>query len=99
MHTAGSQPPRIDWTWLAVGPAALLLLLFLVVPAVLGLLSTVTNYGPTGGNWQIVGLENYRSALSDLGLRVAFGNGLLLALLTVPAEAGLGLILALALRR
>jgi multiple sugar transport system permease protein len=62
-------------------------------------LSTFTSYGPTGGSWQLVGLENYRGALSDTGLRIAFGNGILLALLTVPIEAALGLVLAIALRR
>ena len=35
-------------------PTALLVALFLVIPACLGLLSTFTSYGPGGGSWQIV---------------------------------------------
>jgi len=91
----GGVPP----SWLAVAPAALLLGLFLVLPAVLGFGSTFTDYGPAGGAWQAVGLANYRAVLADADLRVAFGNVCLLTAVAVPVEIGLGLGLAAALRR
>jgi len=94
-----ARPRHFDWTWLAVAPAAAILLSFVLVPAVLGLLSTFTNYDPFGTAWHLVGLANYRSALSDRSLGSAFGNALIFTALAVPFEIALGLGLALALRR
>ena len=82
-----------------IGPAALLVLLFVAVPAVIGLLNTFTNYTPTRVGWHFVGLENYRAVLSDEASRAALLNALLLALMTVPFEVILGLALAGLLRR
>jgi len=90
---------RIDWTWLALCPAAILLLGFLVVPAAFGLFNTLTDSSPGANTWHFVGLENYRALFSDNTLGIAFGNALLLTLITVPTEAVGGLVIAGLLRR
>ncbi len=98
MHLLGTSR-RLDWTWLAVLPAALLLSAFLLLPALLGLGATFTSYDPFGPTWQVVGLANYRAVFVDLDLRAAFANAVLLTVLAVPVELAGGLVLALALRR
>lgn len=90
---------RVDWTWLAVVPAALLLGGGLLLPMVLGLAATFTSYDPFGGAARLVGLANYRAVFADRSLRAAFGNALLLTVLAVPVELAGGLAVALALRR
>jgi len=99
MAGSGAEARRVDWTWLAVVPAAGLLGGLLVLPATLGLLGTFTNYAPFGGPWEPVGLANYQAALADPGLATAFGNAAVLTAAAVPLEIGGGLALALALRR
>jgi multiple sugar transport system permease protein len=97
--TSGLRSRRLDWSWLATGPAALLVLLFVAVPAAFGLFNTFTDSTPFTRAWHFVGLDNYGAVLSDTTSRVAFLNALLLALITVPTEAALGLALAGLLRR
>jgi multiple sugar transport system permease protein len=95
----GFHSRRPDWSWLATAPAALLVLLFVALPAIIGLFNTFTDSTPTVGVWHFVGLENYRAVLSDETSRAALLNVLLLALVTVPIEAIVGLALAGLLRR
>lgn len=90
---------RLEFRWLAVGPAALLILLFLIIPAGLGLGSTFTNYSQSQSIWQFTGIANYQKVLADRTTGTAFVNGILLTLMTVPLEMGLGLGLAALLRR
>ncbi|HMA34068.1 MAG TPA: sugar ABC transporter permease [Chloroflexia bacterium] len=99
--SGGGPPPRgrRDVSWLAVAPAGLLIGLFLVLPAGLGLIGSFTDLGPSGGAGHFVGLANYRAVLADPSLGVAFGNAALLTALTAPIAIGTGLALALALRR
>src|SRR5437764_307830 len=96
LHAARSTQQA---SWLAVAPAALLIALFLALPAILGLASTFTDYGPTGGPLHLVGLANYSAGLADVDLRTAFANAALLTALGVPLEIGIGLVLTAALRR
>ena len=94
-----SRVRKVDWTWLALGPAALLLLGFLVLPAAFGFFNTFTDSSPGANTWQYVGLDNYRALFSDRTLGTVFGNALVLALITVPIEAVAGLAIAGLLRR
>lgn len=79
-------------------PLAALLLPFLFGPAVLGLLSTLTDYAPAQNSVHVVGLQNFAAVLADLQLRGAFRNIALIALIVVPAALVIGLALAYALR-
>ena len=90
---------RTPLGWVAVVPAGLLVLVFLVLPALIGLFNTFTDSTPEGKAWHIVGLANYRAVLADSTLGVAFGNALLLTLIAVPVEVIIGLALAGLLRR
>src|SRR5438132_3323453 len=99
MRATGSRSLRRDLTWLAVVPAGLLVLVFLAVPAGIGLFNTFTDSTPEGGAWHVVGLDNYRAVLADSTLGAAFGNALLLTLIVVPVEVIVGLGLAGLLRR
>src|SRR4051794_13208742 len=95
----GSRSRNVDWSWLALGPAALLLIGFLVIPAAFGFFNTFTDSTPGGTPWHFVGLDNYRAVLSDSTLGIAFGNALLLTCITVPIELIAGLGIAGLLRR
>src|SRR4051812_32963486 len=96
----GHSPVRkVDWTWLALGPAALLLLGFLVLPAAFGFFNTFTDSSPGANTWHYVGLDNYRALFSDRTLGTVFGNALVLALITVPIEVVAGLAITGLLRR
>jgi ABC-type sugar transport system permease subunit len=99
MKARRGMPRHLDWTWLAVVPAALLLGGFLLLPMALGLAATFTSYDPFGTAVRLVGLANYRAVFADPSLRAAFGNALLLTALAVPIELSGGLTVALALRR
>ncbi len=99
MRTVSPRARHPDWSWLALGPATLLVLLFLAVPAAVGLFNTFTDSTPAGGVWHFVGLGNYRAVLADSSVGAAFANALLLMLLAVPVEVVGGLWLAGLLRR
>jgi len=97
-----SRDTRAGWSMMA--PAAVGLLVFVVVPFVLaGWLSlhNVRLDSPTGPNW--LGLEQYRRVLVDPDFRGAFYralvNNLTFTAVVVPLQTGLALVLALLLNR
>jgi multiple sugar transport system permease protein len=75
-------------------PLTLLLLPFLILPAALGLLSTFTDYALVRPEFHFVGFSNDAAVLSDAQLRRAFGNVLVLVLVSVPAELLIGFTIA-----
>lgn len=79
-------------------PLALILLPFLVTPAVLGFVSSFTDYAPLKPHVHFVGASNYVTVLGDDQLRHAFQNIALVVLAAVPAELVLGFAIAYALR-
>ncbi|MFQ6484243.1 carbohydrate ABC transporter permease [Brachybacterium epidermidis] len=80
-----------------VAPAVILLLLFLVVPALLGLGLSFTNarlISPEAPRF--VGLDNFvRAFTSDPTFVASVRNTVVFALFIVPFQAGLGLVLAI----
>jgi multiple sugar transport system permease protein len=93
------MPNSKDWRWLSAGPAALLMLAFLALPALLGLFTTFTAGSPIGEPGPFVGLDNYRTVLADSTMGEAFANVLILTAIVVPIELALGLAVAGLLRR
>ncbi len=79
-------------------PLALLLVPFLVWPAILGFLSSFTDYTPTQAHIRFVGARNYAGVLADGQSRLAFRNIGGLTLMVVPAELIIGFAIAYALR-
>ncbi len=83
---------------LLFAPLALLLVPFLVSPAILGLLSSFTDYVPARSHVRLVGMRNYAVVLADEQSRRAWRNIGEAVLVAVPAELAAGLGLASALR-
>lgn len=81
-----------------IAPLALVLLPFLVLPALVGLVSSFTDYAPLRGRVHIVGWANYAAVLQDPQMRAAFRNIAVLVAAAVPAELLAGLAIASALR-
>jgi multiple sugar transport system permease protein len=82
---------------LLLTPLALILLPFLIWPAVFGFLSSFTDYAPAQFQIHWVGLGNYANIVGDSQFRVAFRNTVVFGL-TVPAELAIGFAIAYLLR-
>ena len=79
-------------------PLALLLVGWLVGPAVLGLLATFTTYSPFATGVSFVGLANYSTVLRDPQFAAAAGNIAIFTAVAVPLELVAGFVIAYALR-
>jgi len=79
-------------------PLAILLVGWLVGPAVLGLLATFTTYSPFATGARFVGLANYAAVLQDPQFAAAARNIVLFTVLAVPLELIAGFAIAYALR-
>jgi ABC-type sugar transport system permease subunit len=72
---------------------------WLLIPALLGLVATFTNYAPAQPAVQWVGLRNFEVILADRSFAAAVRNIAVFALLVVPLELAVGFGLAYLLRR
>src|SRR5690349_1976797 len=90
-----TRPQRL----MLLTPLALIILPFLVWPALFGLFASFTNYAPLQIKLHVVGLHNYLEVLRDLLFVRSIGNILWMTVVTVPAELACGLAIAYALRR
>lgn len=77
-------------------PALLMLLAFIIVPAVAGAVLSFTDYRGFG-EFDWIGIDNYTRLFSDSQALSSIGNTLLLAITVVVGQNVLGLALALAL--
>ncbi|MFB6704067.1 carbohydrate ABC transporter permease [Streptomyces sp. NPDC056333] len=108
--TAKARPQRAGlrgegtWGWLFVSPMVLVLGLFLVLPILMALWVSLLHWdgqsNPFSGQADFVGLDNYRTLLTQDGLdRTLFAtslrNNAYYVLLTVPLQTVLALALAL----
>src|SRR5258708_6491256 len=86
---------RIDWMgYVFIAFFTLPFLLFNILPILFGVYVSFTEWSIIGApNW--IGLDNYRDALSDPWLRVAFTNLFWYALVIVPGVVALGLAFAI----
>lgn len=81
-------------------PLALILIPFLLWPAVFGLFASFTNYVPYHRlTLQFVGLDNYASVLRDSDFQAAIRNIIVFTIVTVTVELSIGLTIAYALRK
>jgi multiple sugar transport system permease protein len=79
-------------------PLALIVIPFLIWPALFGIIASFTNYAPFRPNIHSVGLQNYSDVLQDHVFQVAVRNIVLYTAVTVAVELALGCALAYALR-
>nr|WTB28988.1 sugar ABC transporter permease [Streptomyces sp. NBC_00830] len=108
--TAKARPQRAGlrgegtWGWLFVSPMVLVLGLFMVLPILMALWVSLLHWdgqsNPFSGQADFVGLDNYRTLLTQDGLdRTLFAtslrNNVYYVLLTVPLQTVLALALAL----
>src|SRR5437773_5333971 len=80
-------------------PLAILLTGWLVLPALLGLLATFTNYSPFTATVRFAGLANYATILSDPQFGAAARNIAVFTVVAVPLELVIGFGIAYLLRR
>jgi multiple sugar transport system permease protein len=80
-------------------PLVVVLSGWLIVPALLGLGATLTNYAPTELAVRWVGLRNFAQVLGDRSFAAAIRNILVFTLVAVPLQLGIGFGLAFVLRR
>src|SRR5437870_8899687 len=71
-------------------PLAILLTGWLVLPALLGLLATFTNYSPFTATVRFAGLANYATILSDPQFGAAARNIAVFTVVAVPVELVIG---------
>jgi multiple sugar transport system permease protein len=86
--------------WILAGPATLGLALFLLLPFLLAVGMSFTNYrlnSPLPVRWQ--GLDNYADLVTDRSLRRALLNNLLFVGIVVPVQTALALGMALLVNR
>lgn len=81
-----------------LAPLALVLLPFLVWPAVSGLFYSFTSYSPGQIHIQWVGLENYLAVARDKDFQSSWRNIFIFVAIAVPAELAIGFGLAYLLR-
>jgi ABC-type sugar transport system permease subunit len=79
-------------------PAAVLLTGWLILPAVLGLLASFTNYSPFVQDVHLSGLNNYAAVLRDHIFTAAVRNVAVFTIVAVPLELAIGFGLAYLLR-
>ena len=84
---------------LLYGPLAIVLSIWLIVPALLGLAATLTNYALAQPAIRWVGLHNFEMLLADRSFAAAVRNIAVFSVLAVPTELVIGFGLAYLLRR
>jgi multiple sugar transport system permease protein len=85
-------------TWVLLAPLALLLVPFLLWPALFGLVASFTSYGPFETRVRIVGLDNYAAILADPQFTIGSRNVIAFTAAAVTAELALGFAIAYLLR-
>jgi multiple sugar transport system permease protein len=90
-----TRPERL----LLYGPLGIVLALWLIIPAFLGLIATFSNYAPAQSAVHSVGLHNFEVILADRAFASALRNIAVFTLLAVPFELVVGFGLAYLLRR
>lgn len=84
---------------LLYAPLGMILSGFLLVPALIGLVATLSNYAPIEAALGWVGLHNFEAILADRTFGAALRNIALFTLAAVPLQLAIGFGLAYALRR
>lgn len=82
--------------WIFLAPTLILIIGFLYYPFVLSIYNSFFDMKDLGGTSKIFhGLSHYKEMYYDVSIRMALKNTLLMTVLTVIFQAGLGLLLAL----
>jgi multiple sugar transport system permease protein len=90
-----SRPERL----LLIGPLGVILAIWLIVPGLLGLAATFTNYAPAEPAVGWVAFRNFQVILADRTFAMAVRNVAIFTVVVVPVELATGFGLASLLRR
>ncbi len=86
--------------WLFLVPFFMIVIPFMIWPAIFGLFTSLTNYVPNQKiSVHFVGLTNYARLFSDMDFRRALSNILILTFFSVSIELLLGVLIAYRLRK
>ncbi|MDF2724554.1 MAG: sugar transporter permease [Paenibacillus sp.] len=88
----------LKWGYLMTAPLVLGMLLFYVWPVIQTFYYTFTEWG-SFGNYTWTGLDNYKRLFVDPQFYSALRNTVMYVLLTVPAEIGIAIVLAVLLNQ
>ncbi|MFV0285312.1 MAG: carbohydrate ABC transporter permease [Demequina sp.] len=80
---------------LLIAPAALGIIVFILVPALLSFIAAFFEVPLAGGAWTFVGLDNFVRVVTDPAIVQAIGNTLVYSALTIVPSLAIGLGLAL----
>lgn len=92
------QLKRVYKSWYVL-PAFVIFFVLFLMPSILGLFFSLTNWNVMSDSIKFVGLENYRKIFEDPTMWNVFGNTALYAVMTSILKAAVGLALAIALNR
>lgn len=92
------QLKRVYKSWYVL-PAFVIFFVLFLMPSILGLFFSLTNWNVMSDSIKFVGLENYRKIFEDPTMWKVFGNTALYAVMTSILKAAVGLALAIALNR
>jgi multiple sugar transport system permease protein len=81
------------------GPLGIVLSVWLILPALIGLVAAFTNYAPAEPAIRWVGLRNFAAILADRTFATAIRNVAVFSLVAVPLQLAVGFGLAYLLRR
>jgi ABC-type sugar transport system permease subunit len=84
---------------LLYGPLGIVLSIWLIIPALLGLVATFTDYALAQPAFHWVGLHNFEAILADRSFAAAVRNVAVFTLASVPLQLVVGFALAYLLRR
>ncbi|WP_395546550.1 MULTISPECIES: carbohydrate ABC transporter permease [unclassified Lacrimispora] len=80
-------------------PAFIIFFTLFLLPSIIGLFYSFTNWNVMNQQIKFIGLDNYKSIFTDMRIFRVFGNTFFYAILTSVLKGFFGLLLALALNR
>lgn len=92
------QLKKVYKGWYVV-PAFLVFFVLFLLPSIIGLFFSFTNWNVMSDGIRFIGLENYKKIFMDKSMWQVFGNNTFYAVMTSLLKGAIGLLLALALNR
>lgn len=82
-----------------MAPALLIFFVLFLLPGIIGLFFSLTNWNSMSDTIRFIGLENYRKIFADKDMWHVFGNNVFYAIMTSLLKGAIGLLLAVVLNR
>lgn len=92
------QLKRVYKGWY-MAPALLIFFVLFLLPSIIGLFFSLTNWNSMSDTIRFIGLENYRKIFADKAMWHVFGNNVFYAIMTSLLKGAIGLLLAVVLNR